>query len=81
MQSLFYLSLGFLLLLTLGGRLSDSGVHSPSLTCARFSGPTAPKLSLFYLFDYEAISAHSFSGWHAGRLRRRLTPLTPPLGV
>lgn len=32
----------------------------------RHAGPIAPRLSLFYFFDYSSISAHSLMGWCAG---------------
>jgi hypothetical protein len=36
-----------------------------ALRCA--AGPVAPQLSLFYFFDYSALSMHSFMGWCAAR--------------
>ena len=77
-QSLFYVSLGALLLVTLGVSppvpqppcvawlpwCVFACVSSP-LTAPCASGGASPKLSLFYFFDYSAISVHSFMGWCA----------------
>jgi hypothetical protein len=64
-QSLFYISLGFLLLLTLGAGDAARRVRSRSrcLALSRAPGPVSGALSLFYFFDYSAVSAHSLAGW------------------
>jgi len=75
-QSLFYISLGFLLMLSLGAQHATRAAltrraHSTEPGAPRgacLAGPIAPRLSLFYFFDYAAISAHSLMGWCAGRL-------------
>jgi hypothetical protein len=77
-QALFYISLGFLLLVSLGARatrtlrLSALQTRHRALMCcvrcpAGAAGPVAPQLSLFYFFDYSALSMHSFMGWCAPR--------------
>ena len=43
----------------LTGRVADPGATHH----LRRTGPIAPRLSLFYFFDYSAISAHSLMGW------------------
>ena len=45
--------------LTSGGCLSLPRRH------VRHAGPIAPRLSLFYFFDYSSIRAHSLMGWCA----------------
>ena len=81
-QSLFYISLGFLLLLTLGARNGATR----ACACSRSLGPRPPgpvsgALSLFYFFDYAAVSAHSLAGWcahHARHLRARACVRSAP---
>ncbi len=76
LQSLFYISLGFLLLMTLGAPRHGCAAARcaapaprprlrPRVRAARRAGPVAPRLSLFYFFDYSSLTVHSFMGWCA----------------
>ena len=54
----------------------DAVVRGSAWSAERFrTGPLASHLSLYFFFDYRAVSAHSLVGWCA------LTPRTPNVGM